>query len=284
MFKRILVAVDESKLSCDAARLAGKLASAPRASLTLISVTGPLSAATRQILVAGLAGELRSTRLEVTGTVRLSESRDVGTVLLEAAREQGADLIAMGSRGRTQLGALLLGSVSHAVIAGAGCPVLLVRPGRASDAVRRLLLAVDDVAGSEPAAAVAAGLARLLGAEVRVLHVPRIGIAADAVYAVESPEEAAAAVNTVVERLRLAGVSAHGHIAAPAGEIPRQVVQGIVHEARGYEADLIVMGSRGLSDARGLLLGSVSHSLLHAARRPVLVVHQPARSSAAPAR
>jgi nucleotide-binding universal stress UspA family protein len=38
------------------------------------------------------------------------------------------------------------------------------------------------------------------------------------------------------------------------------------------DADVIVMGSRGLSDVRGMLVGSVTHKVLHLVHRPVLVV------------
>lgn len=47
--------------------------------------------------------------------------------ILEAARDRGADLIVMGSHGRAGLGRILLGSVSEKVVAGASCPVMIVR-------------------------------------------------------------------------------------------------------------------------------------------------------------
>lgn len=46
----------------------------------------------------------------------------------------------------------------------------------------------------------------------------------------------------------------------------------IVEYAEAIEADLIVTGTRGLSDLPGILLGSVSHRVIHLATVPVLVV------------
>ncbi len=49
-----------------------------------------------------------------------------GPTLAEAADEQGADVIIMGTRGLGNLGSLVLGSVSNAVIHNTNLPVLLV--------------------------------------------------------------------------------------------------------------------------------------------------------------
>ena len=49
------------------------------------------------------------------------------------------------------------------------------------------------------------------------------------------------------------------------------VAQAIIDAAAADGAELIVMGSRGLSDLRGLLLGSVTHNVIQLADRPVLV-------------
>lgn len=53
---------------------------------------------------------------------------------------------------------------------------------------------------------------------------------------------------------------------------PGDPAAGIVRAAQEYKADLIIMGSRGLGQIGGLVLGSVSERVLHAARRPVLIV------------
>lgn len=65
-------------------------------------------------------------------------------------------------------------------------------------------------------------------------------------------------------------------------EIERRVVEGVpsavlVDESR--EADLLVVGSRGLGGFSGLLLGSVSQQCAHHAACPVVIVRAPARKS-----
>jgi len=47
----------------------------------------------------------------------------------------------------------------------------------------------------------------------------------------------------------------------------------ILEEAEHFGVDAIVMGSRGLSDLKGLLVGSVSHKVLHTAKCTVVTVH-----------
>ena len=53
---------------------------------------------------------------------------------------------------------------------------------------------------------------------------------------------------------------------------PAHAIEEIADRA---DADLIVVGTRGHSSVAGLLLGSVTHRLLHIAHRPVLVVPSP---------
>lgn len=48
-------------------------------------------------------------------------------VILKTAEEVGADLIVLGSKGRSRLAELLMGSVAHEVARSAPCSVLLVR-------------------------------------------------------------------------------------------------------------------------------------------------------------
>jgi nucleotide-binding universal stress UspA family protein len=51
--------------------------------------------------------------------------------------------------------------------------------------------------------------------------------------------------------------------------------QAILDQVEANKHDLIVVGSRGRGDAASLLLGSVSHAVLHHSRVPVLIIHVP---------
>lgn len=68
------------------------------------------------------------------------------------------------------------------------------------------------------------------------------------------------------EPLRAAGLDPHIEI------LEGPPADAILRVAHVREIDLIVMGSRGLGDARALFLGSVSHKVLQSATCPVLVV------------
>jgi nucleotide-binding universal stress UspA family protein len=66
---------------------------------------------------------------------------------------------------------------------------------------------------------------------------------------------------------------AAGFVAAPvAVEAEHGVASAIIAAADEHDACLIVMGTRGNTGIRSLLLGSVSHSVAHHAHRPLLIV------------
>ena len=137
--KTILVPVDGSEHSMRAAAYAADLAKAMNSEIILMhchrrfpSVLGePYYQNVVTEIIEGANALLEPFRraLEEAGvpfTERILE-RPAGGAILDVAGTEGCDMVVMGSRGRTDLEGLLLGSVTHRVLEGAPCPVLVVR-------------------------------------------------------------------------------------------------------------------------------------------------------------
>lgn len=137
--------------------------------------------------------------------------------------------------------------------------------------IRTILLPVDGSEHSRRATAYAIDLARVLNAEIVALHCqppvpaylgePNFGQAEERRLA-----HAEALMAPVEARLRDGGT-----------RFKTLIVEGAPGEAiadaiKAEHADLVVMGSKGKSDLQGLILGSVTHRVLHIASCPVLVV------------
>jgi nucleotide-binding universal stress UspA family protein len=132
----------------------------------------------------------------------------------------------------------------------------------------RILVPIDGSDHARRAIPIVAELAKGSGGEVRVIHLREVEIGRGG-GALETPTEALDLVGEVVHELEASGVKASGEArSAPFGRAARDIVD----EAETWGADLIAMGSRGLSDFAGLLLGSVAHKVIHHAGCPVLVV------------
>jgi nucleotide-binding universal stress UspA family protein len=138
----VLHPTDFSSHSEFAAGLAGALARDYGARLVFLHVAKPppvftgegmLPVDLEEIRAEGAArlNELPGPRGDVRAERRL-EVGDPATEILRVADELSADLIVMGTHGRTGLGRLLMGSVAEQVVRRAACPVLTVsRPGTA---------------------------------------------------------------------------------------------------------------------------------------------------------
>ena len=135
--------------------------------------------------------------------------------------------------------------------------------------MKRIFLPVDGSDHSERAIAKTAELARLSGGEVRVFHFQEREPSKAGTATFETTAEATKLVDDAIGELQAAEVRASGETRAG---LSGEVAKAIVDEADRFDADLIVMGSRGLSDFEALLIGSVAHKVLHYAHCPVLVV------------
>lgn len=145
MFKNILVAVDGSELSFEAAKTALELASWHQSQLSFVYVVEINILLTDQstygqyIDYVGLEKALREGGEEILAQAEaMTRSKGLAAkkILLEGraadeiarlAKEQGYDLIVMGTHGRGGLKRLVLGSVAESVVRQAPCPVLLFR-------------------------------------------------------------------------------------------------------------------------------------------------------------
>jgi len=133
----------------------------------------------------------------------------------------------------------------------------------------RILLAVDGSEHSYRAVPVAADLARRYEGDVIVLHVREHELTWGADIDIETDHEAITLVDDIVRRLKDDEVNVSGDIIRVA---VGNTAKAIVDVASRDRVDLIVMGTRGLSEWGRLLLGSVADKVLHMAGCPVLVV------------
>lgn len=142
LFRRILVPHDFSDAATHALRVAARLAAEHKGRLTVLHVVTPYLPVVEVPEVAGwiserdiVAGAKRSlgelVRREVRGRrgvpVRFDvELGDPATRIVKAATK--ADVVVMGTEGRTGLAHLLIGSVAEKVVRHSPIPVLTIRP------------------------------------------------------------------------------------------------------------------------------------------------------------
>jgi nucleotide-binding universal stress UspA family protein len=196
------------------------------------------------------------------------------------AESDTADLIVVGSRGRGPIRAMLLGSVSEAVIDLAPSPVLVVR----TPAVTQVVFGTDGSPGAQAAEQSLMALPLAAGVAVRVVSVADIvrpsaigldpALYRDAMaWQVESEADALRVHQQVAQdaadRLRAHGmqVASEARAGDPAGEL--------LAAATEVGADLIVVGSRGRTGLARLVLGSVARRVVQHAKASVLVAARP---------
>lgn len=125
--------------------------------------------------------------------------------------------------------------------------------------LEKILLAIDMSDHTRKAIPAAAELAQAGGGSVHMVHVRELYYPVPPTVVGDSPEEAQQLVDGVVAELKQAGVVADGAVRPSTGGSP---AEAILEQARQAGAGLLVVGSRGLSNLGGLLLGSVAHKVI----------------------
>ena len=195
----------------------------------------------------------------------------IGDVVEELAEQaKTARVLVTGTRGRGGFAGMLLGSTSQALTIRSAAPLVVV-PGPPAPDNARIVVGVDGSEESDRALRFAADSALARGVDlVAVQAVPQpMAFGAGEVYgfmlddilkeAEVAAEDQVAAVRTEHPDLELTTAVELGH--------PAEVLRRL-----GDGAQLLVVGSRGRSRARSMLLGSISHGVLHHAPCPVAVL------------
>lgn len=274
---RILLAIDTSSASQAALTEVSRRPWPDGSSFEVLSVIEPSHVPStgdgaRQVvhrvnkLVDDAVERLRLHGWEVAGGAIVDDNPKI--VIVDCARRMEADLVVVGSHGRSDLQRFLLGSVAGWVTRYAPCSTEIVRVNSVSDETSRpmkVLLAIDGSRCSELATTSVASRPWPNGTEVRVLCVPEIELAV--MPSLSDP----LFLSSVIADARTSGAkSAQGVVKRALGTLPQASVaivrsaepkRAIVEEAIEWRADLIVVGSNGRRGTERLLMGSVSEAV-----------------------
>jgi nucleotide-binding universal stress UspA family protein len=190
------------------------------------------------------------------------------------AASEDAELIVTGSHSKRGIAEILLGSTSAQVATHSTCPTIVVRPKPATN--RRVAVAIDGSPEGQRALDFAFDEASRRGWRLRVIHAWDVHVVGFDVDDATYPE--GGIFDEVKDaETRLSAEVLAGHRAAyPDVEIEVHLDRGhpdavVLSASEG--CDLLVVGSRGHGGFASLLLGSVSHRVLHHAECSVAVVH-----------
>ncbi len=232
----------------------------------------PSAPSPQEIAEAGARrARARHQDLKVTSEVVFEEPE---YALVRAGRDACA--LVVGTRGRSGVTELLLGSVSLTVAAHADCPVIVLRGGHDNQATSpvhgRVVVGVGEDAKDSAAVRFAYAEARRRGAALDAVRAWRCPAYETTDHPLLADAPARLHERHAVETLDEALGDAPTDI-----ELHRRTVEG--HARRvlldaSHHADLLVVGARRREGHFGLQLGRVAHAALHHCACPVAVVPQ----------
>lgn len=289
--RNIVVGTDFSEAARAIVRLAGDLAAAHSAQLTIVHAIDPMITTLELPLqtimddaAEGLAGEVKA--LAARGVAAITQRRIAKAwwAIEEAAKETHADLVVIGSHGRSGFAKLMLGSTADRVLRSCSAPVLLIPLGReGTSSVQtnaRWTSAMVGIDFSEESKLAAAMAARLLQppnptkASLTLFHTIALTIefrGPDVPVALPQHwDQAESAARGDLEKLAAT-------LRSPTLEVNCTTYRGyasdgIMEAARTRNAGFIAMGTHGRGAVNRMLLGSVAERVLHHSERPVLTV------------
>jgi nucleotide-binding universal stress UspA family protein len=221
-------------------------------------------AAAEEVTARGVAlAHALAPELELAGATEVASP---SKALVEASHD--AALVVLGSRGYGRLVGTLLGSVAFNVAAGARCPVLVVKAeaaDRPPGTRRGIVVGTDGSPAAQAAVRFAAHRAASGPTPVEV-------VTCTGGHQVEDVDEAL--LRASAERIA-ASTADELHAAYPSVPVSTRVEDcpaEVTLVDASADADLVVVGTRGRGAFQGMLLGSVSHAVIHGATSLVVVV------------
>jgi nucleotide-binding universal stress UspA family protein len=194
-----------------------------------------------------------------------------------------ADLLVLGTHGRSGFQRLFLGSVSEKVIRKAVCPTLIVPP-RAPDVAtdapvqfHRILCPIDFSDSSLDALEHAINLAEEADARLTLLHVVEIPRVLSDEPAVDIDMSAIREGAATEARRKLHGLvpdQARTYCTVDTAVVEGRAYREILRHATEGRADLIVMGGHGRGALDLLVFGSTTHHVVRSASCPVLIIRR----------
>ncbi len=203
------------------------------------------------------------------------------TGIIDTASELEADLIIVGTHGRTGFKRFFLGSISERVTRLSNIPVLVARGDVDQNrGYQHIIVPTDFSSSAESALKLALTLVEKDG-KVELLHVWQLPVMPSSPYGpVKAADEALSSVKRVIiENAQASGQRLVERYGRPECDLSFQIVEGAAahgiqdHLAKGVP-DLLMMGSHGRRGWRRFLLGSVAEQTVRHASCSVMVVHE----------
>ena len=283
MYRNVLVAIGGSPWSDAALSYAISLVAASGADLTILTVLASPVAYTMPDVMS--SSELLMESIERQGHELIAQAAaradaaevshhavakwgSVPEAILQTAQERQCDLIILGSRVITGWKRLMIGRTLNAVTARCEQPLLVVKHPPTVElgqpTWRRLLVATGGSPWSDMAVDHALKLAQDNGLEVCILSVDTSRAAAG--DPLDDNSGAKDILANAEARAAAAGVTYEAHLAYG------DVTEAVLETASSRQCDAIVMGSRGMTGLKRLMIGSISNAVAAKSLLPVMIV------------